>query len=189
VRILVLLREEKSLCCEADVVERTWEEGGGGVGVEVGVEAELALALGLLGAGVDREERRRSGKGASMATCVLASGRRFIYGERSQSCSSSGRWLVPTGLACRSWLRDQGALTRPLPVSLLLLYPLSETLISSSAISLISNTPSLSVPPYRISYQFVHKLWMNPRYLATNYNDQFLRFFDHMTIRRSNYPA
>jgi hypothetical protein len=59
VRILVLLREEKSLCCEADVVERTLEEGGGGVGVEVGVEA--GLALGLLGAGVDREERRRSG--------------------------------------------------------------------------------------------------------------------------------
>jgi len=69
VRILVLLREEKSLCCEADVVERTLEEGGGGVGVEVevevevgvgvGVEAELALVL--LGAGVDREERRRSG--------------------------------------------------------------------------------------------------------------------------------
>ena len=58
-RILVLLREEKSLCCEADVVERTWEGGGGGVGVELGVEAELAL--GLLGAGVDREERRRSG--------------------------------------------------------------------------------------------------------------------------------
>jgi hypothetical protein len=59
VRILVLLREEKSLCCETDagVVERTWE--GGGVGVELGVEAELAL--GLVGAGVDREERRRSG--------------------------------------------------------------------------------------------------------------------------------
>lgn len=59
-RVLVLLREVKSLCCEADagVVERTWE-GGGGVGVEVGVEA--GLALGLLGAGVDREERRRSG--------------------------------------------------------------------------------------------------------------------------------
>ena len=36
--------------------------GGGGVGVELGVEAELALlALGLLGAGVDREVRRRSG--------------------------------------------------------------------------------------------------------------------------------
>lgn len=33
--------------------------GRGGVGVELGVEAELAL--GLLGAGVDREERRRSG--------------------------------------------------------------------------------------------------------------------------------
>ena len=60
-RILVLLREENSLWCEADVVER--EGGGGGVWVEPGVEAELALglALGLLGAGVDREERRRSG--------------------------------------------------------------------------------------------------------------------------------
>jgi hypothetical protein len=63
VRILVLLREEKSLCCEADVVERTWEGGGGGIGVELGVElgVEAELALGLLGAGVDREERRRSG--------------------------------------------------------------------------------------------------------------------------------
>jgi hypothetical protein len=57
VRILVLLREEKSLCCEPDVVETAG--GGGGVGVEPGVEA--GLALGLLGAGVDREERRRSG--------------------------------------------------------------------------------------------------------------------------------
>lgn len=57
-RIRVLLREEKSLCWEADVVEGTWEEGGG-VGVELGVVAELAL--GLLCAGVDREERRRSG--------------------------------------------------------------------------------------------------------------------------------
>jgi hypothetical protein len=82
---------------------------------------------------------------------------------------------------------DQGALSRPLPVSWLL-YPLSETLISdSSAISPISNTPSLSVPPYRISHQFVHKLCINAHYLATNNNDQFLRFLDHMTIRHPNY--
>jgi len=63
VRILVLLREEKSLCGEADVVERTLEGGRGGAEVRVGsgfgVEAELAL--GLVCAGVDREERRRSG--------------------------------------------------------------------------------------------------------------------------------
>ena len=54
-RILVrgrLLREEKSLCCEVEVLGGTWE--GGGVG-----EAELALAL--LCAAADREERRRSG--------------------------------------------------------------------------------------------------------------------------------
>lgn len=110
----------------------------------------------------------------------------FIYDERSLSWSSSGRWLVPTGAPISSPQRaDQVALARLLPVSLL--YSLSETLISSSsAISPRSNTPSLSVSPYTMSYQSVYKSCMNAPYLATNYKYKFLRFLDHMTIRRDH---
>lgn len=106
--------------------------------------------------------------------------------DHSHARARGARWCppVPTSPPQRA---DQVALARLLPVSLL--YSLRETLISSSsATSPRSNTPSLSAPPYRISYQFVHKLCMNAHYLATNNNDQFLRFLDHMTIRRSNHP-
>ena len=56
-RILVrgrVLRVEKSLCWEEEVLGGTWE--GGGVG-----DVELAAALAPLCVDVDREERRRSG--------------------------------------------------------------------------------------------------------------------------------
>lgn len=114
----------------------------------------------------------------------------FIYGERSQLCVSLGAlaraYRLPTGLPYPR-RHDQVARARLFPVSLL--YSLSETLISSySASSPRSNTPSLSLPPYRILYQSLRKLCMNPHYLATDYNDQFFRFLDHMAIRRSNHP-
>ena len=51
-----VLREEKSLCWEEEVLGGTWE--GGGVGE---VELAAAAALAPLCVDVDREERRRSG--------------------------------------------------------------------------------------------------------------------------------
>jgi hypothetical protein len=76
-----LLCEEKSLCCEVGgVVERTWEGGAGGGGGGGGDDVELALGL-LCADVVDREERRRSGYGASMAEGCSVLGARHSWVE------------------------------------------------------------------------------------------------------------
>jgi hypothetical protein len=142
----------------------------------------LGVRCSVLAGGKRCERGRARGGGAGQPAPMIG----FIKGALPR--------LIPDSLLCKRPCLPYSppSFFSPVvrPQAHILLCCLNEIfIISSSAISPMSNSP-LSVPSYGCPISVCAQSYArNARYLATHYNDQFLRFLDHMTIRRSDSPA
>jgi hypothetical protein len=138
------------LCCYAKkracVAKRTWTKERG-KGAEVGSGSSsgsrpnwhwdcLVLQVWTARSGDDQDKARAWRRSVFCACRWKDDERRFIYNGRSQSCASSGRWLVPTGLSCRG---RHGQINLPWPGSCRSRYYSPPTLLRSPTAYRINN--------------------------------------------------